>query len=63
MGQHIKALRTFLKMTQLDVALDAGMDLKNYVKIEQGEANPTVITLSHIASALKVSLSNLLMIN
>ena len=59
LGKRIKYLRSLVKWSQEDLALEAGVN-KNYLSdLERGERNPTVKVLEKIAKALDVDLSTL----
>lgn len=59
LGQRIYQLRKERGMTQEDLAFKVGVDRSYMGFLERGEKNATVKTLAKIASALKVSLSEL----
>jgi len=46
-------------MTQEDLGKKAGIPRSNYSELENGKGNPSLITLTKIANALQVSLSDL----
>ena len=59
LGMRIKYLRRLKKMSQEDLALEAGVN-KNYLSdLERGDRNPTVKVLEKIAHALGINLSEL----
>ena len=59
LGKRIKYLRSLVKWSQEDLALEAGVN-KNYLSdLERGERNPTVKVLEKIAKALDISLEEL----
>ena len=59
LGMRIKYLRRLKKMSQEDLALEAGVN-KNYLSdLERGERNPTVKVLDKIARALDINLQEL----
>ena len=60
LGNHIKQIRLSKKISQTEIAYRCDFDKSNYNTIEAGKRNPTVITLLKIASALEVSLEELL---
>ena len=48
-----------IKVTQDDIAFEAGISTRYYGKIERGEAMPTLYILSTIAHVLQMSLADL----
>jgi transcriptional regulator with XRE-family HTH domain len=56
---RVRELRISLKMTQRDLAEDAGIRQALISKIERGEANPTLDSILRIATALEVSFAEL----
>ena len=59
LGMRIKYLRQRRKMSQEDLALDAGVN-KNYLSdLERGSRNPTVKVLEKISIALGITLEEL----
>ena len=59
LGMRIKYLRRLKRMSQEDLALEAGVN-KNYLSdLERGERNPTVKILEKIARALDINLQEL----
>lgn len=60
LGMRIRYLRKERKMSQLDLALESGIN-KNYISdLEKGRRNPSLMILGKIANALNIDLSNLL---
>ena len=60
LGKRIKYLRSLVKWSQEDLALEAGVN-KNYLSdLERGERNPTVKILEKIAKAFGIFLDELL---
>ena len=60
MGMRIRFLRKQRKLSIEDLALEANVN-KNYLSdLERGMRNPSLKILSRIASALKISMSELL---
>ena len=49
-----------IKITQEDIAYEAGISTRYYGKIERGEAMPTLYTLMVIAPTLQLSLAELI---
>ena len=60
LGNHIRQIRLSKKISQTEIAYRCGFDKSNYNTIEAGKRNPTIITLIKIASALEVSLEEIL---
>lgn len=60
LGNHIRQIRLLKKISQTEIAYRCGFDKSNYNTIEAGKRNPTIITLIKIASALEVSLEEIL---
>ena len=59
LGMRIRYLRKLKRMSQLDLALESGIN-RNYLSdLEKGRRNPTVLVLNKIALALNIDLSNL----
>lgn len=63
LGNHIKQIRLSKKISQTEIAYRCDFDKSNYNTIEAGKRNPTITTLLKIASALEVSLEELLIFN
>ncbi len=57
-GQGVKRLRLAAKISQAELAARMGVDRAYVSGLEQGMRNPTVVTLRHIAKALKVSMGS-----
>lgn len=55
-GQNVKRLRIAAKISQAELAARMGVDRAYVSGLEQGQRNPTVVTLWHIAKALEVSI-------
>jgi transcriptional regulator with XRE-family HTH domain len=53
-GQNVKRLRIAAGISQAELADRMGVDRAYVSGLEKGQRNPTVITLWHIAKALKV---------
>lgn len=49
-----------IKITQEDIAFEAGISTRYYGKIERGEAMPTLYTLMVLAPTLQLSLAELI---
>ena len=60
LGSKIRELRKETNLTQEQLAEKVNMDVRSIVEIESGKRNPTLKTLSKIAGALKIPLSDLL---
>ena len=60
LGNHIRQIRLSKKISQTEIAYRCGFDKSNYNAIEAGKRNPTITTLLKIASALEVSLEEIL---
>ncbi|HFG0471774.1 helix-turn-helix domain-containing protein [Flavobacterium psychrophilum] len=58
-GQQIVAFRNLRNLTQTELAAMVGKDRQYLYKIEKGRVTPNIATLSIIASALKITLSEL----
>lgn len=54
LGQRIKRIRLEKNMSQTLLATKCGIEKANLSRIESGQANPTVLTLSKISSSLEV---------
>lgn len=59
-GKTIRKIRESKKITQEQLALDAGLNRAYVGYIERGERNPSTETLVKIARALKISPRDLL---
>ncbi len=59
LGKRVRRLRHKLDISQEKLAEKAGIHRTYMGKIERGESNPPLHTVSKIAKALKVSLSDL----
>jgi transcriptional regulator with XRE-family HTH domain len=53
-GQNVRRLRVERKLTQEQLAHDAGIDLTYVGGIERGRRNPSVDVLGRLASSLDV---------
>ena len=60
LGKKIQTVRKSKGLTQQELAALIEYEKSHMSRLENGGANPTYITLSKIASALKVSMSELL---
>jgi transcriptional regulator with XRE-family HTH domain len=59
LARAIRDLRERADRSQEAVAHSAGLTVSAYARIERGEANPTWVTVTHIAIALDVTLTDL----
>ena len=59
-GKNIQRFRARLKLKQVEVAVDAGINPSYYGKIERGIVNPSIEKIYRISKALKVKASELL---
>lgn len=59
-GKNIRTLRCQRNMSQERLALEAEISLSNLRLIEQGMANPTILTLLRIANSLHVTINDIL---
>ena len=64
-GQRIQNLRVSQSLTQVDLVgkIQGDIDTTNISRIESGRTNATLYTLYRIATALEVSLSDLINID
>ncbi len=53
-GQNVKRLRLAAEVSQAELAERMGVDRAYVSGLEQGQRNPTVVTLWHIGKALGV---------
>jgi transcriptional regulator with XRE-family HTH domain len=53
-GGNVRKLRLAAKLSQADLAARMGVDRAYVSGLEQGNRNPTVVTLWHLAKALDV---------
>lgn len=59
LGKEIRKIRNALGMSQEELAFKAGISAAHLGQIERATKNPTVDTVSEIANALGISLSEL----
>lgn len=59
-GEQVVIFRKKHNLTQTELAESIGKDRQYLYKIEKGKVTPNIVTLSIIAKALKISLSELL---
>lgn len=60
LGKAIRTLRKSQGISQEGLAIDIGMERSYLSGIERGMQNPTVMALQRIASALKLSLADIM---
>lgn len=58
-GQRVREIREALNLSQTDLAELSHVDPSNVGKIERGQANPKLDTLTRIATALDTTVSDL----
>lgn len=58
-GANARALRLARGLTQAQVATRLGVDRAHVSALEQGQRNPTAISLAQIAGALEATVSDL----
>jgi len=58
-GKNVRRLRIAAGLSQAELAERMGVDRSYVSGLEQGQRNPTVVTLWHIAKALGASLQDL----
>lgn len=58
-GLNITRLRKAQGLTSKELGYDCDMDKSDIIRIEKGRQNTTITTLSRIAHALKVDISEL----
>ena len=59
-GTNLKEARDQKKLTQEDIAKDAGITTSYYARIERGEENPTFAVIQNICKVLKIKSSDVL---
>lgn len=59
-GERVRKIRGKKKMSQLELAQKANIDLTTVNEIEQGDREPKLKTIWKIANALAVDLSDLM---
>lgn len=60
-GEHIRALRLARGINLTDVARESGVSRRMLTLIEQGTANPSVLTLDRVAAALGTDVAHLVL--
>ena len=58
-GARIRALRSRTGMTAEDLAVQAGLHLSHFRRVEGGNTNPTLETLARVAYALGTNVADL----
>lgn len=58
-GERIKEIRLKKNMSQNDLAMECNFEKASMSRIESGQTNPTVRTLSRICNALDIPLVDL----
>ena len=56
---NLSNIRKRLRYTQREVAKIAGLNINYYAKVERGDSVPSLKTLSKIAKALEVSITDI----
>jgi transcriptional regulator with XRE-family HTH domain len=59
-AQRLKNIRQDQRMTQLEVAAKAGINVNYYAKLERAESTPSLKTLKKVVTALGVHSSDVL---
>ncbi len=59
-GNHIRRLRKAKNLSMEAFSYEVDVDLSQIFRIEKGKINPTLTTLSALASALNITLPELL---
>ena len=62
-GRHLKNIRIQLGLNQDDVAAACGIDPTSISRLERGETNATLMTMSRLAKGLCIPLRDLLDFN
>ncbi len=60
MGEKMKSVREKKNLTQAQVALDAGVHVNYYARVERGEENPTFDIIRRIVKGLKAKSAEIL---
>ncbi len=55
-GNKIRQARESAKLTQLEVAKTAGVNVNYYAQIERGEVNPSIDKIQRIAKTLNIKI-------
>ena len=59
LGEKLRGAREEARLTQVEVAQKAGMDVNYYARIERGLGNPSYVKLHSIMKALKMKSLNI----
>ncbi len=59
-GENVKKHRLSQNLTQLDLAVRSGIDIRSLQRIEKAELSIRLVTAVRIAKALEISLDSLL---
>ena len=59
-GQRLRLLREDAKLTQVGLAEKSGVDANTIARLERGEHTPSQSSLRKLATALKVTVSDIL---
>lgn len=59
-AKNIRAIRTHRRMTQEEAAYRSGIGYKRWQDLEAGRSNTTLLTLTRIATILRVDVQKLL---
>lgn len=59
-GRHLQAIRKRKKLSYRKIALSCDVDYSDISKIEKGERNPTLLTVTELAKGLGVPLKELM---
>ena len=59
-GKHLKKLRIKADLTGAELARRCFVERHHIIRLERGETNPTLYTLTKLCDALKISLDELL---
>lgn len=59
-GSHLYDFRTKKRLTQAEVAQEAGISTNYYARIERGDTGTSVLIMEKIIKALKVTSSDVL---
>ena len=62
LGANIKRIREEKGMTQQELASLCNFEKSNMSRLEAGNTNPTIYTLYKVAQALKIDLTDLILI-
>jgi len=60
LGENLKRIRTRKGVTQIEIAKKLAVNRSFVSNIENGKTNPTLSTITNLASALGVSVNELL---